>query len=62
MNVLGTVIGFAISYRSSSAFERYNEGRRYWSAVVLNVRMFARAVWFHVPGECKKFREGSGRF
>ncbi|CAG7854565.1 SubName: Full=Uncharacterized protein {ECO:0000313/EMBL:CCA70555.1} [Serendipita indica DSM 11827] len=49
MNVLGTVLGFVIGYRSSASFERYNEGRRFWSQVVLNVRMFARTVWFHVP-------------
>ncbi|CAG8633369.1 4337_t:CDS:10, partial [Acaulospora colombiana] len=49
MNVLGTVLGFVISYRSSASFDRYNEGRRYWSQVVYNVRMFARTVWLHVP-------------
>lgn len=31
MAVLGTVLGFVISYRSSASFERYNEGRRLWS-------------------------------
>src|SRR5258706_7215070 len=38
-----------ISYRTSSSFERYNEGRRYWSTIVYNSRTFARTVWFHVP-------------
>jgi predicted membrane chloride channel (bestrophin family) len=51
MNVLGTVLGFVISYRSSSAFDRYNEGRKYWSQIVYNIRMFSRTVWFHIPGE-----------
>lgn len=51
MNVLGTVLGFVISYRSSASFDRYNEGRRYWSQVVYNIRMFARVVWYNIPGK-----------
>ncbi|CAG7850261.1 SubName: Full=Uncharacterized protein {ECO:0000313/EMBL:CCA71351.1} [Serendipita indica DSM 11827] len=49
LTVLGTVLGFVISYRTSSSFERYNEGRRYWSTIILNARTMARTVWFHVP-------------
>ncbi|KZV75513.1 UPF0187-domain-containing protein [Peniophora sp. CONT] len=49
LTVLGTVLGFVISYRTTSSFERYNEGRRYWSQIVLASRTFARLVWFHVP-------------
>ncbi|KAG8757747.1 hypothetical protein FRC14_001576 [Serendipita sp. 396] len=49
LTVLGTVLGFVISYRTSSSFERYNEGRRYWSTIVFNARTMARAIWFHVP-------------
>ncbi|KIM22990.1 hypothetical protein M408DRAFT_78157 [Serendipita vermifera MAFF 305830] len=47
--VLGTVLGFVISYRSSASFDRYNEGRRYWSQVVYNIRMFGKTAWYHVP-------------
>lgn len=49
LTVLGTVLGFVISYRTTSSFERYNEGRRYWSAIIFGSRTFARVVWFHVP-------------
>jgi len=49
LTVLGTVLGFVISYRTTSSFERYNEGRRFWSAIILGSRTFARVVWFHVP-------------
>ena len=45
----GTVLGFVISYRTSSSFERYNEGRRLWSSVIFASRNLARTVWFHVP-------------
>ncbi|KAG2136348.1 Bestrophin, RFP-TM, chloride channel-domain-containing protein [Suillus bovinus] len=49
ITVFGTVLGFIISFRTSSSFERYNEGAKLWSDLVLNCRIFARTVWFHVP-------------
>jgi len=49
LTVLGTVLGFVISYRTSSSFERYNEGRRLWSSIILASRTFSRTVWFHIP-------------
>ncbi|KAG8974333.1 hypothetical protein FRC05_007639 [Tulasnella sp. 425] len=51
ITVFGTVLGFVISYRTSSSFERYNEGRRYWSSIVLASRVLARTIWIHVPQE-----------
>ncbi|XP_006455982.1 hypothetical protein AGABI2DRAFT_188071 [Agaricus bisporus var. bisporus H97] len=49
VTVTGTVLGFVISYRTTSSFERYNEGRRLWSDIIVATRNFARTVWFHVP-------------
>ncbi|KAF8908125.1 Bestrophin, RFP-TM, chloride channel-domain-containing protein [Gymnopilus junonius] len=49
LTVVGTVLGFIISYRTTSSFERYNEGRRLWSQIIYASRTFARTVWFHVP-------------
>ncbi|KAF4610301.1 hypothetical protein D9613_010471 [Agrocybe pediades] len=49
LTVVGTVLGFIISYRTTSSFERYNEGRRLWSQVILSSRTMARTIWFHVP-------------
>ncbi|KAK1230952.1 hypothetical protein PQX77_005926 [Marasmius sp. AFHP31] len=49
LTVIGTVLGFVISYRTTSSFERYNEGRRLWSQIILATRTFARTVWFHIP-------------
>lgn len=46
---VGTVLGFVISYRTTSSFERYNEGRRLWSQIILASRTFSRTTWFHVP-------------
>ncbi|KAJ6555149.1 Bestrophin, RFP-TM, chloride channel-domain-containing protein [Mycena vulgaris] len=49
LTVIGTVLGFVVSYRTTSSFERYNEGRRLWSQIILASRTFARTAWFHVP-------------
>lgn len=49
ITVFGTVLGFVISYRTTSSFERYNEGRRLWAQIVLGSRTFARTVWLHIP-------------
>ncbi|THU99024.1 UPF0187-domain-containing protein [Dendrothele bispora CBS 962.96] len=49
LTVIGTVLGFVISYRTTSSFERYNEGRRLWSQIIFATRTFARTVWFHIP-------------
>lgn len=49
LTVVGTVVGFVISYRTTSSFERYNEGRKYWSQVVFASRTLSRLIWFHVP-------------
>ncbi|KAJ7769189.1 UPF0187-domain-containing protein [Mycena maculata] len=51
LTVVGTVLGFIVSYRTTSSFERYNEGRRLWSQIILASRTFARTVWFHVPAQ-----------
>lgn len=49
LTVLGTVIGFVVSYRTSSAYERYNDGRKQWSSIILAARTFARVMWLHCP-------------
>ncbi|KAF7327759.1 hypothetical protein MKEN_00355500 [Mycena kentingensis (nom. inval.)] len=49
LTVVGTVLGFIISYRTTSSFERYNEGRRLWSQIILASRTFARTTWYQEP-------------
>ncbi|KIK00193.1 hypothetical protein K443DRAFT_679370 [Laccaria amethystina LaAM-08-1] len=49
LTVLGVVIGFVISYRAMSGYDRYWLGRTYWSDVIRNARTLGRLVWFHVP-------------
>ncbi|KAF9463986.1 Bestrophin, RFP-TM, chloride channel-domain-containing protein [Collybia nuda] len=49
LTVLGVVIGFVISYRASSGYDRYWMGRTCWSDVIRNSRTIGRFIWFHVP-------------
>jgi predicted membrane chloride channel (bestrophin family) len=47
LTVLGFVVGMAISFRTSSAYERYTEGRKYWSQLMLVGQNLARTIWIH---------------
>ncbi|KAG6907924.1 hypothetical protein DXG01_006854 [Tephrocybe rancida] len=49
LTVLGVVIGFVISYRASSGYDRYWLGRTCWSDVMRTSRTMGRLIWFHVP-------------
>ncbi|KAI4093137.1 MAG: hypothetical protein L6R37_007439 [Teloschistes peruensis] len=48
LTVLGFVVGLGISFRTSSAYERYVEGRKYWAQLSQTSRDLARHVWIHV--------------
>ena len=45
----GVVIGFVISYRASSGYDRYYQGRTAWSDLARTSRTFSRLIWIHVP-------------
>ncbi|KAF2125122.1 UPF0187-domain-containing protein [Dothidotthia symphoricarpi CBS 119687] len=47
LTVLGFVVGLAISFRTSSAYERYTEGRKYWSQLIFLSQNLARTIWIH---------------
>ena len=47
LTVTGFVVGLALSFRSTTAYERYSEGRRYWSMLILTSRNLARMIWVH---------------
>ncbi|KAL0573005.1 hypothetical protein V5O48_008951 [Marasmius crinis-equi] len=49
LTVLGVVIGFVISYRAMSGYDRYWMGRTAWTDVIRNARTTARLIWVHVP-------------
>ena len=48
LTVLGFVIGLAISFRTSSAYERYSDGRKFWTEVLQTSRDLCRHIWIHV--------------
>ncbi|RDW75660.1 hypothetical protein BP5796_06481 [Coleophoma crateriformis] len=48
LTVLGFVVGLALSFRSSTAYERYSDGRRCWITLVIQSRNLARYMWTHV--------------
>ncbi len=45
LTVTGFVVGLALSFRSTTAYERYTEGRKYWSQLLLTSRNLARLIW-----------------
>ncbi|KAL8830596.1 MAG: hypothetical protein Q9170_005661 [Blastenia crenularia] len=48
LTVLGFVVGLGISFRTSSAYERYVDGRKYWAQLSQTARDLARHTWIHV--------------
>jgi predicted membrane chloride channel (bestrophin family) len=36
-----------LSFRSSTAYERYAEGRRYWAQLILASQNLGRVFWVH---------------
>ncbi|KAF8217206.1 UPF0187-domain-containing protein [Mycena galopus ATCC 62051] len=51
LTVLGTVLGLVISFRTSTAYERYQEGRKLWTNITITSRNIAQIIWIHVPFE-----------
>ncbi|KAG8965968.1 hypothetical protein FRC03_012703 [Tulasnella sp. 419] len=57
ITVVGVVLGFVISYRASSGYDRYWQGRCLWSDVIKTCRTFSRLVWIHVPSRLQAGRD-----
>ncbi|KAI0088883.1 UPF0187-domain-containing protein [Irpex rosettiformis] len=49
LTVLGTVLGLVISFRTSTAYERFAEGRKLWTNLAAGSRNLAQIIWIHVP-------------
>ncbi|KAI1387112.1 UPF0187-domain-containing protein [Hypoxylon trugodes] len=56
LTVTGFVVGLGLSFRSSSAYERYAEGRKLWGQLMFTCQGLGRVFWLHVVE-----REGSGK-
>lgn len=47
LTVLGFVVGLGISFRTSSAYERYVDGRKYWAQLIQASRLMVHLIWVH---------------
>lgn len=47
LTVLGFIVDLGLSFRSSTAYERYSEGRKYWAQLTLTSQNLARLIWVH---------------
>jgi len=48
LTVLGTVLGLVISFRTSSAYERFQDGRKLWTSIATCSRTLGQLLWVHV--------------
>ncbi len=58
LTVTGFVVGLGLSFRSSTAYERYADGRRYWSQLMLACQSLGRVFWVHALERDGDLREG----
>ncbi|TFK41737.1 Bestrophin, RFP-TM, chloride channel-domain-containing protein [Crucibulum laeve] len=49
LTVLGIVLGLVVSFRTSSAYEKYEDGRKMWTTIMSTSRNLAQMIWIHVP-------------
>lgn len=47
LTVTGFVVSLGLSFRNSSAYERYMEGRKYWAQLITTSQNLARVFWIH---------------
>ena len=47
LTILGFVVALALSFRSTTAYERYNDGRKYWALLTLHARQLAHVIWLY---------------
>nr|BAK01447.1 predicted protein [Hordeum vulgare subsp. vulgare] len=47
LTILGFVVGLSLSFRSTTAYERYAEGRRYWGMLIMASQTLGRTFWIH---------------
>ncbi|CAG8627372.1 9453_t:CDS:2, partial [Diversispora eburnea] len=54
ITVLGFIVGLLLTYRTNTAYDRYWEGRRIWSTMVVSIRALARNIWVNMQLDSKK--------
>merc|ERR1712093_557708 len=57
LTVLGFVVGLALSFRSTTAYERYSDGRKSWTLLSVHCRSLARYIWVHIDERSDSTKE-----
>ncbi|GBB89200.1 hypothetical protein RclHR1_01590005 [Rhizophagus clarus] len=52
--IIGIVVGLLLTYRTNTAYDRYWEGRKLWSTMVVQIRNFTRYMWIGVREDGRK--------
>ena len=47
LTVLGFIVALSLSFRSTTAYERYMEGRRAWTTLTMVSQNLARNIWIN---------------
>ncbi|KUI64006.1 hypothetical protein VM1G_10781 [Cytospora mali] len=47
LTITGFVVSLGLSFRNSSAYERYMEGRKYWAQLIMASNCLGRCFWIH---------------
>jgi hypothetical protein len=47
LTITGFVVSLGLSFRSSTAYERYAEGRKYWAQLITSSQALGRIFWVH---------------
>ncbi|CAG8530154.1 7179_t:CDS:2 [Cetraspora pellucida] len=48
ISIIGFIVSLLLGYRTNTAYDRYWEGRRLWSTMVVSIRNLARCIWVNV--------------
>src|SRR6266542_2132833 len=51
ISVLGLVVSLLLAYRTNTAYDRYWEGRKTWSTMVVAIRNMTRCIWVNINAE-----------
>ncbi|PPR03645.1 hypothetical protein CVT24_007759 [Panaeolus cyanescens] len=51
LTVLGVILGLVITFRTTSAYEKYQDGRQMWTDIMMAGKHLAQLIWIHVPVE-----------
>ncbi|KAJ1525579.1 hypothetical protein HK096_000559, partial [Nowakowskiella sp. JEL0078] len=61
VTLLNVVLGLLLVFRNNTAYDRYWEGRRLWSAIQKDMRNLSRLIWFHVKDDFVYKEDNIGR-